>query len=635
MKRGRGGSNLSLPKSLLNIERDDDDKRDFSKKKTKSRKQLRKEKKNEKKKKNLMIAERNFRMSKKSKEEQQSRKKQKQGFQEDSDQDDSDIEHDDDDDDDVIEDNDVGVVVEDEKKSAYVAPHLRQKENSGNTELQRRLRSLLNKVAEGNLHLVTQQMADSIQSAPRSAVVDTIASLMIADTTTDSSVMVTQKLVAVYAAVASVLYHEHNFGPALPSTIAEKAVSKFEELYGEYEPDKKLCTNLVMFVGYMYHFMIVSSILIVDLCKRLLQSFGPLEVELLLKLMQLVGMKLRSECPGDLVDLIKSVDEAIGKAEQSDEFDHRAKFMLETLSNIKNNRFFEKDEYLMQLDKALKPATKGKKRSSHGARYLPVLRFSWKDLVDAQKTGKRWWLTVGGRPEHEEQQDLALKKQEKDVALPEELEALAKKLRMNTDLKVRAFAVIMTAEGYLDAFEKIQKMDLRGKTDREIVYVLCECCYCEREYNAYYGMLAVKLCESKKAYKVTFQYYLWDQLREIQRFTANGRRNMGLLIKDLVANGCLTLTVLKPVDFLSDLEAGLKETVNVFLSHLIGEFCCSDEDLFKIFKKASEMDPILRDGIALFLRFSLTFEKKTVQQESKARIKERLQISKKALTEKD
>jgi len=49
---------------------------------------------------------------------------------------------------------------------------------------------------------------------------------------------------------------------------------------------------------------------------------------------------------------------------------------------------------------------------------------------------------------------------------------LARKNHMNTDTRKSIFGVLMTAEDYLDAFEKLTKLNLKGKLDREIIHVL-------------------------------------------------------------------------------------------------------------------------------------------------------------------
>lgn len=46
---------------------------------------------------------------------------------------------------------------------------------------------------------------------------------------------------------------------------------------------------------------------------------------------------------------------------------------------------------------------------------------------------------------------------------------------MNTDLRRTIFCLLLGAEDYMDAFEKLMKLGLKGNQDREIVYVLVHC----------------------------------------------------------------------------------------------------------------------------------------------------------------
>jgi hypothetical protein len=64
---------------------------------------------------------------------------------------------------------------------------------------------------------------------------------------------------------------------------------------------------------------------------------------------------------------------------------------------------------------------------------------------------------------------------------------LARQQHMNTEVKRAVFCVVMTAEDYLDAFEKVMRLELRGKqvrtraraNERMGVWVeaVCECVF--------------------------------------------------------------------------------------------------------------------------------------------------------------
>lgn len=79
---------------------------------------------------------------------------------------------------------------------------------------------------------------------------------------------------------------------------------------------------------------------------------------------------------------------------------------------------------------------------------------------------------------------------------------LARKQRMNTDIRRDIFCVLMTAEDYLDAFEKIHHLSLKNQQQREVIYVILNCCIQEKKFNPYYAVLAQRLCDSDRKYQV-------------------------------------------------------------------------------------------------------------------------------------
>ena len=79
---------------------------------------------------------------------------------------------------------------------------------------------------------------------------------------------------------------------------------------------------------------------------------------------------------------------------------------------------------------------------------------------------------------------------------------LAKKQRMNTDVRRNVFCILMSAEDYLEAFEKLIKLGLKGAVEREIMNVLVHCALQEKEFNPYYQYLANKFCTFDRKYQV-------------------------------------------------------------------------------------------------------------------------------------
>jgi nucleolar MIF4G domain-containing protein 1 len=164
-----------------------------------------------------------------------------------------------------------------------------------------------------------------------------------------------------------------------------------------------------------------------------------------------------------------------------------------------------------------------------------IVQTSWQQVTDPNRT--KWWLlnqsislqgTWSASAEHQQFDTEVLK--------------LAQAQRMNTDIRRAIFCTIMSSEDYLDAFEKLLKLNLKGSQDREIIFVLMHCCarVCvvqatrttttllawrlvqltptaqpmhaqEKTFNPYYAYLLVKLCSFSANHKMTVNIKLKDQ----------------------------------------------------------------------------------------------------------------------------
>jgi nucleolar MIF4G domain-containing protein 1 len=167
------------------------------------------------------------------------------------------------------------------------------------------------------------------------------------------------------------------------------------------------------------------------------------------------------------------------------------------------------------------------------------LRVSLSDIVDADKRG-RWWRPGASwkkdsfsSSSHQEQQEKCevesntdrcdeenvLKKRklcDKSSSEEKMLLKLAKKLKLNTETRRNILLVIMSSRDVSDAFERLLRLDLKGREDREIVRVLIECCAQETTFNRFYAELNVLLCNHNRQFKTTTLFAFWDFLQTIE-----------------------------------------------------------------------------------------------------------------------
>jgi hypothetical protein len=95
---------------------------------------------------------------------------------------------------------------------------------------------------------------------------------------------------------------------------------------------------------------------------------------------------------------------------------------------------------------------------------ISIRGLTWSKLLDPDKKSQ-WWLSgdlVSATDNIENIENVA-NKIDKDVAETQRMLQLAAAQRMNTDSRRAIFCIIMSGEDYIDAFEKLLRLELPGK----------------------------------------------------------------------------------------------------------------------------------------------------------------------------
>lgn len=79
---------------------------------------------------------------------------------------------------------------------------------------------------------------------------------------------------------------------------------RFDETQRDRSLTGKECCNLASMLAHLYNFQVVHSLLLFDVLKRLLSSFTPEDLELVLLMLRNVGFSLRKDDPLGLKELI-------------------------------------------------------------------------------------------------------------------------------------------------------------------------------------------------------------------------------------------------------------------------------------------------------------------------------------------
>ncbi|KAJ4808494.1 hypothetical protein LUZ62_021060 [Rhynchospora pubera] len=482
----------------------------------------------------------------------------------------------------------------------YVPPHLRATANAESeevTQTRRRVRGLLNRLSEANVESITEEIAAIFRSVPRSIGCQVIGEEILASCARGPRG--NEQYAAVFGAFVAGL------ACLVGVDFSAKFVASLSKIFeDEYSKEDSLSLrNLTLLLCYLFIFGVFSSELIYDLLNELSKRLTELDVATILTVLQCCGMKLRGDDPTSMKDFVLGIQHRVNEIktrpcgsqdDKSKMNSKRMEFMLDTICDIKNNKKRTKEDptHHTRLKKWLQ------KLRADG---ILLRGLKWQKLLDSDKKGQ-WWLS-GDLAELSENVDFVATKISTEVLETQKLVQLAASQRMNTDLRRAIFCIIMSGEDYLDAFEKLLRLDLSGKQDREIMRVLVHCCLQEKMFNKYYTVLASKLCSHDKNHKFSLQYCLWDQFKELESMELNRSMNLAKFTAEMLANFSLSLAVLKSVDFTDPVQLTAKRIMHF---RMLFEFLFEREEslVWNAFTRIAGLPELelLRSSILFFVK---------------------------------
>ncbi|CAH0725504.1 unnamed protein product, partial [Brenthis ino] len=507
-----------------------------------------------------------------------------------------------------------------EEKGVYIPPHLRNKDSASDKELaqiKRQIKSVLNKLAGTNLHWASTSIENLYSSNSRNSVNTALTQLWLEAAVSEA--ITPQRMLVEHAALISILHA--NVGSEIGAHFLEELSKKFDDMMQTPQPvENKTLDNLVSCLALLYSFKIYHVSLLYDILNRLVEELSEKNIDCVLAILRNVGGVLRKEEPAALKTFIHDTQAKISKLNEDADSGSRIKFLLEVLLAVKNNNLNKIPNYDPSYVEHLKKMFRGIVRRGN---YVTPLNIRLEDLLKAQERGK-WWVvgsawegagSAGGPP-------AAAAAPSVDQKLLE----LAKKQRMNTDVRRSIFCIIMSAEDFMDAFEKLQHLGLKGQQEREIVHVLLACCLNEKAYNPYYAVLGQKLCDVDRKYQLSIQYSVWDKIKDLESLSKQAMTNLAQFLIHLIMEKGLPLSVLKIIQF-SDLN---KKTVKFMRQILLAIIMNADLQIsLEVFHRISKPPKLhmFRESLRLFIQHFLIKNagKKTsvLSEEEMATLKER------------
>jgi nucleolar MIF4G domain-containing protein 1 len=534
--------------------------------------------------------------------------------------------------------------------SKYIPPALRKKiamgENIEDSETIKKLIRLVkgpfNKLSEPNLNSAVSELNNLYNDHPRQFVNDAILRVIIQSVAISTPML--ESFLVLYASAIVALYKLQ--GIEFGAFVLQKIVEEFTKNIESELRAKQDLLNVTGLLGYLYTLNFVSSTLIYDVIKmKLISNPSELKTDVLLKLIKSCGTKLRTDDSTALNSIIGELNKAVKENEKKGiKASTRTRFLIDTITDLKNNRLknLENENTTSMINRIKKQLG-----SINSSRNLDAIKVNLDDIESIEERGK-WWLVgsawKGNEVANKESNNkidnienvndnLLDDEDQLSSSLDVNWMELAIQCRMNTDIRRAIFISIMSAEDFMDAFIKLEKLNLKKSQKAEIPNILMHCATMEASSNPYYSYLAKKLCDDHSMRR-SFQLNLWDFVKELDGDDSSTTiltdanederlwkiLNMGRFFGFLIGEGSLSLNVLRIINFLtasSDVKIfleimlitildviGKKSEVNIFGS---GKDKKKNKDVTYTGKLMAERvnkcdeQPLLMKGLQYFL----------------------------------
>lgn len=487
--------------------------------------------------------------------------------------------------------------------------------------LRKQLKGCLNRVTEHNMYSIANQVETMYMTNSRNNMNEVLSGLVIESLV--SYVITPDRLISEYMMLIVILHA--NIGIEVGAHFLEKLVKQFiQTLEKSQNVANKELDNIILMISHLYNFKVFGYKLLYQILDKLVMKFTEKEIELILIILKTVGFSLRKDDPNALKEFIQSLQQ---KAGHETENNSRVKFMLEILLAIKNNNVSKIPQYDPSHVEHLKKVMKSIIRKGNA---ITPFNVSLTDLLYADENGK-WWIVGSAWSGPSNVNGKSVAKEHKFNFGTKILE-LARKQRMNTDIRKNIFCILMTAEDYLDAFEKLHHLDLKDQQETEIIHVIMHCCLQENKFNPYYAVLAQKLCEYNRKYQLTIQYSLWDRLKTLETYENKQLSNLAQFLVYLFIEKCLTISILKIIHFTELERPTMKFLEQIILGILLHE---NKQACLQVFERISVSSQLqtFRESLRLFVNCFLikNIHSYDILDDQRTMLKERIELIDKLL----
>lgn len=478
------------------------------------------------------------------------------------------------------------------------------------------LNGLLNRLSDVNATRIAAEVAAVFEQPKggggRREVAAVLAQLIVERLATPAATLL-EGFVAAAAAVCAQI-HALRIGGDVFSAILEAIDAQINECLAHLPADPlthaKPLANFCCWVAHANAFGAVGTAYVASLLEDVGRCLPLLEAHLdaVLRLLPLCAPLLKKEDAAQFGEVLR-----LFVVQPTDAPSSRAFFLKSAIAAFggSGKKTPSTPAVVMTLRSGLQEAVKRQRALQPHFAPAEPLGVTRSDLAAAAAQNGRWWIVGGAWA------GAAPPSAPKDASVASNSDAIASAAaahHMNTAVRKDVFAAIMQAQDFADAFARILKLRLRNAQEREVCRVIVHCVSHEAAYNPFYALLSQRLCEVAFSHKITFQYALWDFLKESANVasahvSASQLRktvHMAKFFAFLVRVDVLSLAVLKVVPFegLSSATAQLLAFLQVFFGVLFApktaEGVAVRIDIDAMVHKLESL-PVLMNALVYFL----------------------------------
>lgn len=349
-----------------------------------------------------------------------------------------------------------------------------------NPIIEKQVKGLLNRISVNNFESIAVSISSLYQSNSRRTTTEILLKLIVDSISKQGNLL--DSFILVFAALTSALCHiiGSEFSGMMIQKLVELLDVKMKQLRSGNlkelpDEDDEVCpsrvvVNVITFISFLYNLQIIAYKIIGDILKESIKHLEEIDTEVILKLIRNCAIQFKKEDPSTVAEIISLLDSRLVSV-QADTTTTRFRYMIECIYDLKSNKQKALSLHHGELE-VVKKLIRSMLRKGLGEKFEP-LRIGLDDIRKIDSKGK-WWI-VGGIWNPDVVNDLQNQDPIPAASLVDRITLMAKSQRMNTDVRKAVFKALLSSVDYLDAFNRLVRLKLSSKQEREIILVILHC----------------------------------------------------------------------------------------------------------------------------------------------------------------